>query len=74
MNRESCALSNVKLPIANQRQIFSKKQEYVGYNLDPMKVFIFTSTKVFNMCLQSNLELKTLLGSTIKFQIVVGAT
>ena len=44
-----------------------------------MQVLIFTSMEVFSICLQSKetpkecLKLKTLLGSTPEFQVVVGA-
>lgn len=67
----------------NLKPIISKyfrRQGYVGQNLDRMKIFIFTSTRVSNICLQSKatpkecLELKTLSGLAPKFQIVTGAT
>jgi len=51
-------------------------QGFVGHSLDIIKILIFTYMKVFNLCLQPEatpkecIELKILLGSTPKFQII----
>ena len=43
---------NVKVFITNQNK-YLEKQRCVGHNLDPMKIFLFTPIKVFNISLQS---------------------
>ena len=49
---------------------------FLGHSLDIIKILIFIYMKVFNLCLQSKatpkecIELKNLLGSTPKFQII----
>ena len=70
---------DVKVLMTNHLQIFPQVG-FVSHNLDPEKVIVFISMKVWNICLQSksnskkSVTLQTFLGLAPKFHIVACAT
>ena len=64
----------------NQKKKKIKKHGSVGQNIDPKKVFVFTSPKVLSFAYKLKatpkycLELKTLLLLAPKFQMIASAT